>query len=202
MQNDIDQVLIHRADIARRVEALAKQIAEDLALASASTSSDEHDHAGRITLVPILTGSLVFVADLIRCLPVRMQVKVISISSYPGPSTTSQGPTILGGLDTLPKRLDGANVLLIDDILDTGRTLAMVIDHLKAKKPRSIHTCVMLRKQRPEEARFNADYVGFDIPNRFVVGYGLDYNGYYRNLPDIVTLRAEAIHQRRHAEAV
>ncbi len=186
MHSDIDQVLIHRSQIAQRVEQLAHEISRDLI--DPVHADDGHSH---IALVPILTGSLIFVADLIRHLPMRMQIRLISVSSYPDRATTSQGPNIRTPLDTLPDSLDDAHVLVIDDILDSGRTLQFVTDLLRAKNPRSLRTCVMLRKQRRDALSFPIDYFGFDIPDSFVVGYGLDYNNYYRNLPDIVTLRQE-----------
>lgn len=197
MQNDIERVLINRGAIADRVRALADEITQDLCGSAASlpAPSPEQDapQPARITLVPILTGSLIFVSDLIRHLPIQMQIHPVSISSYPGTATTSQGPKVCGDIDTLPDSLEGADVLVIDDILDSGNTLSLVTQLLEQRQPRSVRTCVMLRKQRLQAMSYPIDYVGFDIPDEFVVGYGLDYNGYYRNLPDIVTLRPEIL---------
>ena len=198
MQNDIERVLINRSAIADRVRALADEITQDLGGSAASSTTDHHTSqdapplAG-ITLVPILTGSLIFVSDLIRHLPIRMQIRLVSVSSYPGTATSSQGPKVRGDIDTLPDSLEGAEVLVIDDILDSGKTLSLVTELLEQRHPGSVRTCVMLRKQRPQAMSYPIDYVGFDIPDEFVVGYGLDYNGYYRNLPDIVTLRPEVL---------
>ncbi len=147
-----------------------------------------------LTFVPVLTGSIVFVADLIRHLPVYMQIQLISISSYPGRATSSRGATLRQDLGTLPELLCGRHVLLIDDILDSGRTLRLAVDLLRQRRPASLRTCVLLRKQRPEAMACPVDYVCFDIPDVFVVGYGLDFNDYYRNLPEIVTLRPEVVH--------
>ncbi len=147
-----------------------------------------------LTLVPVLTGSIVFVADLIRHLPVYMQIQLISISSYPGRATSSRGATLRQDLGTLPESLAGRHVLLIDDILDSGRTLRLAADLLRQRRPASLRTCVLLRKERPEAMACPVDYVCFDIPDVFVVGYGLDFNDYYRNLPEIVTLRPEVVH--------
>jgi len=183
MQEDVQRVLVPAGRIAQRVAEVAGQITADF-------STAEHDE---ITLVPILTGSIVFVADLIRLLPVRMQIRLVSISSYRGPTTVGRDLHIRDELTYLPERLDGAHVLVIDDILDSGNTLRLVTDLLKAKQPAAIKTCVLLRKQRPEAMACPVDYVCFDIPDEFVVGYGLDYNDYYRNLPDIAVLRPEVI---------
>jgi hypoxanthine phosphoribosyltransferase len=143
--------------------------------------------------VPILTGSIIFVADLIRCLPVRMKIRLLSMQSYPGAATASRGAKVQSELTHLPASLAGAHVLLIDDILDSGRTLTLAGELLRARGPRTLRTCVLLRKQRPAALAFPVDYVCFDVPDEFVVGYGLDYNDYYRNLPDIVTLRSEVL---------
>lgn len=197
MQSDIERVLINRSVIADRVQALADEITQDLCGSASSltdpcTEQDAPPSAG-ITLVPILTGSLMFVSDLIRHLPIRMQIHLVSISSYPDTATSSHGPKVRGNADMLPESFDGADVLVIDDILDSGKTLSLVTELLEQRHPGSVRTCVMLRKQRPQAMSYPIDYVGFDIPDEFVVGYGLDYNGYYRNLPDIVTLRLEVL---------
>lgn len=186
LEQDVAAVLFDREAIADRVAAVAAQMARDW-----RAFADAHGRPAEITLVPILTGSLIFVADLIRCLPLRMQIRLLSISSYPGPSTTSRGPRVQAKLSTLPPRLDGAHVLLVDDILDSGRTLTMAVELLRQRGPASLRTCVLLRKDRPAARAVHVDYVCFDAPDVFVAGYGLDYNDYYRNLPDIVTLKPE-----------
>lgn len=186
MQQDIQRVLIDRQAIADRVAQIAQQITDDFGAPAGNEDAE-------ITLVPILTGSIIFVADLIRLLPIRMHIRLISISSYRGTTTSSQPALITEELSNLPEKLDGAHVLLIDDILDSGQTIELVTSLLKKKNPESIKTCVLLRKQRPQAMKLPIDYVCFDIPDEFVVGYGLDYNDYYRNLPDIVTLRPEVV---------
>jgi hypoxanthine phosphoribosyltransferase len=114
----------------------------------------------------------------------------VTVSSYPGRSTTSQGARIAGpGVDDL----EGRHVLVVDDILDSGGTLRLMRQELSRRNPKSLRTCVLLRKERPSAMSTPCDYVGFDIPDVFVVGYGLDYNNHYRNLPDIGTLRKEAM---------
>lgn len=189
MQDDIAKVLIDRKAIAARVESLAAQIAGDVTREAGEPGGDGTE----ITLVPILVGSVIFLADLIRHLPMRMQIRVMTVASYPGTATSSQGAKVNATLTTLPERLDGRHVLVVDDILDSGNTLRLVTDVIRQRNPVSVRTCVLLRKQRPEAMGFPVDYVAFDIPDEFVVGYGLDYDDYYRNLPDIVTLRPEVV---------
>jgi len=209
MQSDIDRVLIDRKAIARRVEALARRITRDFCTPanrsgaipsvghehSPSWQSEEigHDHSEAITLVPILTGSMIFVADLIRHLPLYLKIRLLSISAYPGRTTSSRGARVERALTDLPESLAGAHVLLIDDILDSGRTLRLARGVLQSKDPQLLRTCVLLRKRRPQAMAVEVDYVCFDIPDAFVVGYGLDYDDYYRNLPDLVTLRREVL---------
>jgi hypoxanthine phosphoribosyltransferase len=184
MQGDIERVMIDRDAIGRRLDELAAQIAADLDDVAASDPCE-------ITLVPILTGSIIFVSDLIRRLPLKMQIHLISVSSYPGTATTSQGARVEQALTRLPDSLAGRNVLLIDDILDSGHTLRLVTQELRQRGPASLHTCVLLRKGREAAMNTPVDYVAFDIPDEFIVGYGLDYDGYYRNLPDIVSLKRQ-----------
>ena len=186
MQDDIDRVLIDAATIERRVAEVADRISEDLGALSAESPA-------QLTLVPILTGSIIFVSDLIRKLPVRMQIHLVSVHSYPGTSTTSHGARIRRELTSLPDSLEGAHVLVLDDILDSGKTLAVVTELIASRNPASLRVCVLLRKRRPEAMKLHVDYVCFEVPDEFVVGYGLDFNDYYRNLPDIVTLRPEVM---------
>ena len=190
VETDIQSVLIDRHAIARRLDELAAEIIADL-----QDSCPGGD--GEITLVPILTGSIIFLADLMRRLPMRMQIHLISISSYAGPTTSSRGAAVEATLTQLPTSLHDRHVLILDDILDSGKTLVLARDLLASRNPASLRTCVLLRKQRPEALAGGADYVGFDIPDDFVVGYGLDYDDYYRNLPDIVTLRPEIFRASR-----
>lgn len=184
MRNDLERILIDRDRIAQRIRELADEISNDLA---------DLDHDGEITLVPILTGSIIFVADMIRCLPQMMQIHLMSVSSYPGTATTSQGVKIQSALNTVPADLTGRVVLLMDDILDSGNTFRAVTAEINKRNPLALKTCTLLRKQRPEAMAFPIDYVAFDIPDEFVVGYGLDYDDYYRNLPDIGVLRTDLI---------
>jgi len=187
MHGDLNHVLISRERLAERVAELGARIARDLAAL---------DEPGEIVLVPILTGSIIFVADLMRQLPQRIRIELLAVSSYPGRSVSSQGAQIIGAL---PGNLEGKHVLIVDDILDSGRTLALVREAVAARGPRSVRTCVLLRKTTPAALAAPCEYVGFDIPDAFVVGYGLDYDNYYRNLPDIGTLKQEALGTRRQA---
>ncbi len=181
MQSDIERILISRERIAARIADLGDEIRRDFA----SLSDDDE-----IVLVPILTGSIIFVADLMRCLPQKIRIGVVAASSYPGKSTVSRGAAISGDL---PMNLEGKHVLIVDDILDSGNTIRLVRDEIMRCQPQSLRTCVLLRKETPAAMSVPCEYVGFDIPDEFVVGYGLDYDDYYRNLPDIGTLKKEAM---------
>ncbi|MGE3108142.1 MAG: hypoxanthine phosphoribosyltransferase [Phycisphaerales bacterium] len=176
------RVLIGRERIASRVAQIGRALAQDLA---AEPQSD------RVVLVPILTGSMVFVADLIRHIPLKMSIRPVTLSSYPGQATQSQGVTLRG---EIPTDLAGAHVVVIDDILDSGRTLGLLKRMIQAQRPASIRLCVLLSKRKPSgrDEEISVDFAGFEIDDEFVVGYGLDYDGYFRNLPDIVTLSPES----------
>ncbi|HMN95225.1 MAG TPA: hypoxanthine phosphoribosyltransferase [Phycisphaerales bacterium] len=181
MDADIARVLLTAEEIAARVEALAREIAADL---------DRIEGEAGLVLVPVLTGSIVFVADLMRRLPVKLRIGVTTVSSYPGRSTASQGAELRGAI---PGDLGGRHVLIVDDILDSGRTLRLLRDVVRAQDPASVRTCVLLRKPTPGARETPCEYVGFDIPDEFVVGYGLDYDDHYRNLPYVGVLRPEAM---------
>jgi len=182
MHSDIDKILYDRNTIAKRVTSLGQEIARDLEAAT--------DHSDEIILVPILTGSIVFLADLIRHLPQKLRIGLISVRSYHGRSTTSKDLSLRSDI---PPSLGGKHVIIIDDILDTGKTLNTVSSIIKEQNPASLRTCVLMRKIIKDRPLLEADYIGFDIPDEFVVGYGLDYDDYYRNLPDIATLRPDAL---------
>jgi len=144
------------------------------------------DFCGRpLTLLGVLTGSIVLVADLLRRLEEPLEVGMVWASSYRG-AVTQPGQLDLR-FDLLPD-LTGRDVLLVDDIFDTGRTLAALAEALRGRGAASVRTLVLLRKPARTEVTMVPDYVGFDIPDAFVVGYGLDYNGAWRNLPEICTL--------------
>jgi hypoxanthine phosphoribosyltransferase len=171
MIRDIDHILIARGAISDRVRSLGEEITKNL------TNVGEHE----IALVAVMTGSLIFVADLMRHLPMKIQIQLMTASSYIGKSTMSNNDPILGKLPDVKDM----HVLLVDDILDSGRTLTRIRSELEALQPKSIQSCVLLRKKLDSAMNVPCEYVGFDIEDEFVVGYGLDYDGYYRNLPDI-----------------
>jgi hypoxanthine phosphoribosyltransferase len=177
-RGEVERVLINDKQIARRIRELAVEI--------------ERDFKGReMVVVSLLNGTVMFLADLIRHLSLPLRLDFIGVSSY-GLSTES-GDLVF----TKELRLDvrGRDVLLVDDILDTGRTLRNVLARLRPLKPRRIKTCVLLDKtaRRVEDVR--ADYVGFEIPDVFVVGYGLDHAERYRNLPFVGILHPQMYHR-------
>ncbi len=184
---EIERVLIDEARIRARVHDMGAQIARDLTadIARSGMSAD-----GQIVLVPILTGSIVFVADLVRQMPLKLRLGVVAVSSYPGQSMQSKGAALRG---EIPRDLGGKHVLIVDDILDSGRTLGLIRRLIEEQSPASCRTCVLLTKAVPRAEPVVADYSGFDIPDAFVVGYGLDYDGYYRNLPHIAILKGHAV---------
>ena len=146
------------------------------------------DGGEKVVLVSVLTGSIVFVADLIRQLPLKLSLGLVAVSSYPGTSMESKGAMMRS---ELPRDLAGKHVLVVDDILDSGQTLDVLGKLIWEQKPASLRMCVLLRKPGKAKVAVKVQYVGFDIPDEFVVGYGLDYDGFYRNYPEIATLRPE-----------
>lgn len=172
---DLDAILVSEMAIKRRIKLLGKQIAE--------TYGDEE-----ITVVSIINGAILFTADLLRFIPNPVRLDCIRISSYRNETKSIGKPQLLHSLT-----LDVTNrhVLLIDDILDTGKTLAMVTKTIAKMKPASLKTCVLLDKKGRREVPFDSEFVGFQIPDKFVVGYGLDFAERYRNLPCIGVLKPE-----------
>lgn len=172
LRAEISDVLISEAALARRIKSLAREI--------------QRDYRGKdLVIVSLLNGTVLFLADLIRHLNLPLRLDFMGVSSY-GSGTESRELVF-----TKELRIDvkGREVLLIDDILDTGNTMAAVLKKLCALQPRRIRTCVLLDKPERRLKRVAADYVGFVIPNEFVVGYGLDYAERYRNLPFIGVLK-------------
>jgi len=168
----LGRVLVSADALKARVAELGRAIARDYAGASP-------------VLVGVLQGAVPFLADLMRELPLDLTVDFLRASSY-GSGTNSSGAVRL--LSDLTVDIKGRPVLLVDDIVDTGLTLAMLKRTLEARGPLSVRTCVLLDKQGRRRTEIDVDYVGFTIPNVFVVGYGLDYDGLYRNLPHVATL--------------
>lgn len=167
------KVLITSEQIQQRVDTLAREIAA------------VYPNHEPVTIVGVLTGCLVFLADLIRRLDLPLRITLIQASSYRGATTTRGDLTIQP--EMLPD-LRGRHVLLLDDILDTGHTLGRLTGHLKALEPLSVRVAVLLRKRGRQEVELEPDFCGFEIPDEFVIGYGLDYNDEYRHLPFIGVL--------------
>jgi hypoxanthine phosphoribosyltransferase len=172
---DLERVLVTEADIEQRLKTLGADI-------SASYGGEE------VTVVAIVNGAVFFTADLLRRLTIPVRLDCLRVSSYRNGTRPETSPRIL---DALQIDLEGRHVLLIDDILDTGRTLSVVVDELRKRKPGSLRTCVLLDKKVRREVAIEADFVGFTIPDRFVVGYGLDFAERYRNLSCIGVLKPD-----------
>jgi len=177
VQEDLERVLFDEAAILRRLDELAAQITQDYR---------ERD----LTVIAVLNGSLIFMADLLRRIPLPLKLDCLSVASYHG-GTKSTGEVVFRQV-ALPDVLD-RHILILDDILDSGMTLNAIRRKLEEANPRSVRVCVLLEKKIVRAAPIDADYVGFKIGGEFVVGYGLDYMERYRNLPCIGVLRKELI---------
>ena len=166
------EILLPAERIQARLDELARSIAAD--------------YAGRpLTIIGVLTGCLMFLADLVRRLDLPLRIALIQASSYRG-ATTVAGELVIE--PSLLPDIRGRHVLLLDDILDTGQTLSRLVAHLKELGPASVSTAVLVRKVGRQTVPFEPDYCGFEIPDAFVVGYGLDYNDDYRHLPYVGVL--------------
>lgn len=177
MEADVEQVLIAEAVIGKRLDAMALEIGQDF--------------PGEVVVVIVLLkGAFVFAADLLRRLPRMLEIECLNVASYHGGTESS------GKVDFLDRKLPdvkGRKVLVLDDILDTGRTLKAVVDRLLEDGATEVKSGVLLKKDKELAEQVEVDYVGFTIGDEFVIGYGLDYKGRYRNLPYIGTLKPEAI---------
>jgi len=166
------QVLVSADEIRRRVAELAGQI--------------ERDHPdGPLYLIAVLKGACFFLVDLVRAIRRPVRLDFIGVASYGRETSSSGRPTLTKGLDS---SVEGADVVLVEDIVDTGATLEYLVNYLEQQKPRSLRIAALLDKPERRVRPVAADYVGFTIPNRFVVGYGLDLAEDYRSLPDICIL--------------
>ncbi len=177
MLADLERVLFDEATIIRRLDEIAAQISADYW---------ERD----LTVIAVLNGSLIFMADLLRRIPLPLKLDCISAASYHG-GTQTTGEVVFKQL-ALPD-VAGRHILILDDILDSGVTLAAIAEKLRTAQPLSVKICVLLRKAKKRLRQVEADYVGFEIEDEFVVGYGLDYMERYRNLPCVGVLRKELI---------
>ena len=189
MRGDLERVLFDEPAIHRRLDDIAAQISNDY-------------HERDLTVIAVLHGSLMFVADLLRRIPLPLKLDCLSVASYHG-KAQSTGEVVFklptaspsgGGQITLPD-IAGRDVLIVDDILDSGHTLAAIRETLETAKPHSIRICVLLSKKKQRARQIDTDYVGFEIEDEFVVGYGLDFRERYRNLPYIGVLRKELMEE-------
>src|SRR5256885_11420357 len=177
MQQDLERILFHETTILSRLDQLAAQITQDY-------------RDRELTVIAVLTGSLMFMADLLRRIPLPLKLDFLAVASYHGKTQTT-GEVIFKQV-ALPDVKD-RHILILDDILDSGHTLAAIREKLETAGPRSIRVCVLLNKKKQRAREVDADYLGFEIEDEFVVGYGLDYDERYRNLPCIGVLRKELI---------
>src|ERR1700751_1240242 len=176
MQSHLKKVLFREEEIAARLDQLAGAITEDY-------------RGKELTVLAILNGSLIFMADLLRRIPLPLQLDCIRVKSYHG-GTVSTG-RVEFDRSSMPD-IEGRHVLLLDDILDSGNTLAAIIETIRSSAhPESVKSCVLLKKLKERSRPVQADYVGFNIEDEFVVGYGLDYQEQYRNLPLIGVLEIQ-----------
>lgn len=178
MDEDVERILFHTTTIQARIDEIAAQITAD--------------YRGReLTVVAVLNGALMFTADLLRRIPLPLKLDCISVASYHGGTETS-GEVKFDQL-SLPD-IEGRHVLIVDDILDSGLTLHAIKERfLRDCAPLTVKSCVLLSKQKVRLARVEADYAGFDIGDEFVVGYGLDYQERYRNLPFVGVLKPQVL---------
>lgn len=177
MEKPVDEVLLSEEQIQQRIRELGRQITED--------------YAGRnLLLLGVLKGAAIFLVDLAKAIELPLQIDFMAVSSY-GESTQSSG--VVRILKDLDSAVDGRDILVVEDIIDTGLTLRYILDNLAMRNPASVKVCALLLKERERPDGVTADYVGFNIPNKFVVGYGLDYAELYRNLPYVGVLRQEMV---------
>ncbi len=173
------RVLLSEEAIRARVRELAVDI--------------DRDYAGRVpVLIGVLTGATIFMADLTRQMGIPLEIEFMAVSSY-GVGTESTG--VVRILKDLNSEITGRDIIVVEDIVDSGLTLAYLQSLLRAREPASLRTCVLLDKKERRETDVALDYIGFTIPNAFVVGYGLDYAGLYRQLPFVGVLESSAITQ-------
>lgn len=171
IDNKKEKVLFSRQEIDSRVKELGRELTDIY-------------KGKKLVIVSLLRGSFIFTADLVREMDLPLEVEFMTTESY-GHSEFSSGEVKI--LQDVRGSLEGKEVLIVDDIIDTGNTLKKVIKHLQGKKPSSIRVCVMLDKPSRREVELEPDYVGYEIPDVFIVGYGLNYGDHYRNIPYIFT---------------
>lgn len=172
---DVAEVLLTEEQIGDKVRDLGSRITRDYA------ASEQP-----LVLVSVLKGSLPFMADLMRAIALPLRIDLMEVSSYGGVNTESSG--LVRIIKDLSASIDGADVLLVEDIIDTGLTLNYLLRYLRGKNPRSLRICALLDKPARRLVEIPIDYIGFEIPDQFVVGYGLDYGELYRNLRHVAVL--------------
>ncbi|GEL17464.1 hypoxanthine phosphoribosyltransferase [Pseudonocardia asaccharolytica] len=177
---DIASVLVTEQQIRDKTAELAELIGRDY-----TVDRDGFGFDSDLLLVGVLKGAVMFMTDLARALPVPVQLEFMAVSSY-GSSTSSSG--VVRILKDLDRDISGRHVLIVEDIIDSGLTLSWLLKNLETRNPASLEVCALLRKPDAVKVELPVKYVGFDIPNEFVVGYGLDYGERYRDLPFIGTL--------------
>lgn len=175
MEQDIQEVLFSREYLQQTVQKLGQQISRDY-------------EGKNLLLVSVLKGSVVFMADLMRAITIPCSIDFMSVSSYGAGVKTSGVVRIIKDLDI---NLEGWDLLLVEDILDSGMTLSYIREMLQQRNPNSIKLCTLFDKPERRTVDLNADYSGLEVPNEFIVGYGLDYNEKYRNLPYVGILKPE-----------
>jgi len=176
LKEDMAEILITEEELQARVAELGKAISVDY-------------HGNDLLAVCILRGAIIFLSDLTRQVTVPHEIDFMAVSSYGGTRTESSG--VVRILMDLRADIGGRDVLIVEDIVDTGLTLTYIVDNLKTRRPASLRTCALLNKQARREVDISVDYIGFEIPDKFVVGYGLDYGEKYRNLPFVGVLKPE-----------
>lgn len=176
MQEDIERVLITEEEIKKRVKELGEEVSRD--------------YGGKdLVIVAVLRGAIVFLCDLIREISIPITLDFLSISSYSGQTQTG----VVRILKDLDESIEDRHVILVEDIIDTGLTLNYILKTLKARRPADIRVCALLDKKARRIVDVRIDYVGFEIPDEFVVGYGMDYGQRYRSLPFIGILKREIL---------
>ncbi len=173
-QGKIEEILIPENQIQKKIEELGDRISRDY--------QDKE-----LICIGVLRGAIIFLADLARSIKVPMMIDFMAISSY-GASTVSSG--VVRIIKDLDENIEKRDVLIVEDIVDTGLTLDYLIRMLKSRNPASLKVCTLLNKKERRQINVPIDYCGFDIPDKFVVGYGLDFNGLYRNIPYILVLKS------------
>lgn len=175
MHKDIRNIMISEEEISKRVKELGKQLTEEY---------KDRD----LLIVGILKGCMLFLSDLVRTIDLPLTMDFMVVSSY-GTATKSSG--VVRIIKDLEREIEGKDVLIVEDIVDTGLTLSYLIENLKTRNPKSVKVCSLLDKPDRRKAQVDIEYVGFKIPDEFVVGYGLDYAEVYRNLPFVCVLKPE-----------